>query len=222
MDKSKDFSRVRELLGTGQPLRWLFAGDSITHGALHTFGWRDYTEHFTERLRYEMARGRDHVIKTAISGWTVRQCLDDFDWSVAQHRPHVVSINYGMNDCTKGEKGLADFESNYRTVIERVHGELKAPIVLHVPNPILPNDVSRAAPLPAYSQVVRKLAAEQGCVLVDHAAGWEGRSLWYLLSDAIHPNDLGHKLMAHLMLKELEMWDERSPVCRMFVPPTWP
>ena len=33
---------------------WVFFGDSITHGALHTYGWRSFPEIFEERLRFEM------------------------------------------------------------------------------------------------------------------------------------------------------------------------
>ena len=34
---------VKELLNEDRPVTWLSAGDSITHGAVHTLGWRDYT-----------------------------------------------------------------------------------------------------------------------------------------------------------------------------------
>ena len=46
----------------------MFTGDSITHGALHTMGWRSYPEHFAERVRWELGRMRDIVINTGISG----------------------------------------------------------------------------------------------------------------------------------------------------------
>ncbi|HEU5326569.1 MAG TPA: hypothetical protein VFU78_00670, partial [Thermomicrobiales bacterium] len=47
---------VRALLQGVEPVRWVFAGDSITHGAAHTIGWRDYTELFGERVRWELRR----------------------------------------------------------------------------------------------------------------------------------------------------------------------
>ena len=53
--------QVKELLRGEYPVKWLFYGDSITHGALHTFGWRDYTELFAERLRFELGRTMDTV-----------------------------------------------------------------------------------------------------------------------------------------------------------------
>ena len=60
--------RIHKLLSSPKPLKWLFYGDSITHGAFHTFGARDYTELFSERIRGEMTRAQDIVIKTALSG----------------------------------------------------------------------------------------------------------------------------------------------------------
>ena len=85
-----------------EPILWVFPGDSITHGWRHTMGWRDYTEIFSERVRGELRRLRDVVIKTAVKGWRVSDLRADLEWSVLQHRPHVLSIALGMNDCTKG------------------------------------------------------------------------------------------------------------------------
>ena len=45
---------IQKLIRSAEPVKWLFYGDSITHGAVHTFGARDYTEHFTERVRFEL------------------------------------------------------------------------------------------------------------------------------------------------------------------------
>ena len=44
-----------DLISRKEPVRWLFAGDSITQGARHTRGHRDYTQLFKERVG-ELAR----------------------------------------------------------------------------------------------------------------------------------------------------------------------
>src|SRR5688572_28086870 len=54
-----DLDRIKELLGQKNPIKWLFTGDSITAGVLHTEGYRSYPEVFAERIRWEMARSRD-------------------------------------------------------------------------------------------------------------------------------------------------------------------
>jgi len=33
--------RIKDILKSEKPVKWLFYGDSITHGALYTSGWRD-------------------------------------------------------------------------------------------------------------------------------------------------------------------------------------
>ena len=60
-------TRVQALLEDGRSLTWLFYGDSITPVALHTVGWRDYTELFAERIRFEMGRVNDAIINTGIA-----------------------------------------------------------------------------------------------------------------------------------------------------------
>src|SRR5436190_21990005 len=37
---------IKLLLARKEPVAWVFTGDSITHGAQHTKGWRSYPEHF--------------------------------------------------------------------------------------------------------------------------------------------------------------------------------
>jgi acyl-CoA thioesterase I len=216
--------RIAALLKSDQPSRWVFAGDSITHGALHTLGWRDYTEIFSERLRWEMARVRDCVIKTGVSGWTIQAISDDLEWSVLQHRPHVVSINVGMNDCVRTPGGVEQFRRVYLDVLARIRasgGAGDAALILHTPNRVLPGDEGRAKALPPYVEAIRQIASETGAVLVDHYAYWEPfeKDTMYLwMSDPVHPLGIGHAAMAHALFKALEIFDPKSLVCKAYVP----
>jgi len=217
-----ELEKIETLLGRQDPIKWLFTGDSITHGALHTMGWRDYTEHFSERIRYEIGRGRDAILKTAISGWRINFIRDDLQWNVLQYQPQVVSIAVGMNDCNDGPAGLESFQSQYLEVIDTIRKQTQAAVVAHTPPQILPLDQSRWPHLPSYVEAIRKIAQKSGAILVDDYENFlaaEKRGvLPYWLSDAIHPNECGHRAMAHLMLKRLNLWKEDSFVCRMFVP----
>lgn len=212
----RSLDRIKSLMAGLDPLRWVFAGDSITHGAKHTYGKRDYVEHFTERLRWELGRPRDHVIKTGISGWRISTLLADLQWSLLQHRPHVVSINMGMNDCTQGDAGLEGFRRDYNTVLDALPAD--AAVILHTPNDGLPSAVGRVAYLPSYARVIREVAAERDAVLVDHFAEWNAVRFDYWCSDAIHPSDLGHIVMANCLLKAVNLYDPQSEMCRLFVP----
>ena len=70
---------IKALLDTKKPLTWVSTGDSITHGASHTLGWRSYPEHLAERIRWEMRRGRDMGINTGGSGDPPRRMMPGFE-----------------------------------------------------------------------------------------------------------------------------------------------
>jgi lysophospholipase L1-like esterase len=217
--------RIHQLLKAAQPLKWVFYGDSITHGALHTFGWRDYTELFTERLRYELGRSQDVVIKTAISGNTTAELLRDFDWRVAQFRPQVVFVMVGMNDCSTGRKiPLEQFRTNLADLAGRIAG-LDALPVLQTTCPIMPGTSPDREPyFDAYMQAVRDAAAAGSFRLIDHTRYWEqacqGNAglFHYWMSNAFHPNQHGHQVFAECLFKELGIYDPRAFTCRLFRP----
>lgn len=50
-----------------------------------------------------------------------------------------------------------------------------------------------------------------GCV---EAGGCRGQ----LLDEDFHPNEFGHRLIAHTLFKACGMWDEASWTCRLSVP----
>ena len=105
-----DSEKIDEMLKNKEvPLIWVFTGDSITHGAKHTHGYRSYPEIFAERIRWELGRTRDIVINTGISGNTTRVILNDLDWRISQFKPNVVSLMIGTNDCATGRIEIKAF-----------------------------------------------------------------------------------------------------------------
>ncbi|HRJ70997.1 MAG TPA: SGNH/GDSL hydrolase family protein [Terrimicrobiaceae bacterium] len=213
--------QISSILARPEPAKWVFYGDSITHGAFHTFGQRDYTEHFAERLRTELGRAQDIVMKTAISGNTTRALLETFDWRVASLQPDVVFVMIGMNDCSTGRDiPLAEFRSNLESVIRKIQA-LGAVPVLQTTCPILPNSApDREGNFPQYMQAVRECAAALALPFVDHEEHWKAHSTqhYYWMSNAFHPNGAGHLAFAHELFRKLGIFDPASATCRLFVP----
>ena len=213
---------IKELLARKEPVAWVFTGDSITHGALHTKGWRSYPEHFAERVRWELKRMRDIVINTGISGDKTDGLLADLDWRVLHLKPDVVSIMFGMNDCTLGEVGRELFRKNLTAIVTKVKTAGSIPI-LNTPNTIYLKNAETRGDLPAYAQVVRDVALGTRAVLVDHYAHWEKAMpdqealLKWLEDQSIHPGVFGHREFAKLMFRELGIYDEKSPTCQLEV-----
>lgn len=215
------------LLRSHKPAKWIFYGDSITMGALHTMGWRDYPELFSERIRFELRRLNDIIIKAAYEGSTTRQLLESFEWCVEQFQPQVVFIMVGTNDCCQEPDGprvpLEEFEENLRLLIGRVRKIKGALPILQTSCPFLPGGApQREQNYPKYMAAVRIIAREAKVPLIDHLAYWhrktkEPRSAQYAwMSDGIHPNEMGHHVFAELIFKKLKIFSTDSRTCRLF------
>jgi len=212
-----------------KPIKWLFYGDSITHGAAHTAGWRDYTEIFSERVRTELQRSEDVVIKTAYNGNTTRHLLDNFDWRVRQFQPHVVLIMIGMNDCCVENRQprvpLEEFRHNLLSLVKQIRGLSSALPILQTTCPILNGmDPKREPYLGKYMAEVREVSKQTQSPLVDHYAYWKRQAglirhvpgAW--MDDALHPNEKGHRVFAGFLFKKLGIFDVKSKTCKMADP----
>lgn len=206
-----DYAAVRGVLSRGDrdaSRPWLFAGDSITHGALHTNGWRSWTQHVEERVRWERNYRHDYVITTATSGAKVADLVADYEGRIGRHDAAVVTIMIGMNDSPAGAAGLPAFRQNLTTLVERVRADGGVP-VLATSQPV----VSRAW-YPEYVQAVRDVAAAERVFVVDNYADWlvedQGEVPTSQLNDAIHPNAQGHVEFARTFLDGFGVWDPGS------------
>jgi len=219
---SDSLHKIHGLLADKAPVRWLFCGDSITHGFRHTWGHRDYTQHFAERVRSEMWRRRDIIINSAISGNTSREVLADFEWRVLQFRPHVVFLMIGMNDCAQSRKmSVREFTSNLGEFARRVQEDAGSLLVLQTSPPIIKGTTpDREGTFPEFMDAVRSVAKSHGAVLVDHAEHWdrlaEKHALW--MSDSYHPGPYGHVVLARSIFDRLGIHDPESNTGRLFVP----
>lgn len=207
-----------------QPILWNFLGDSITHGALHTWGRRDYVELFDERVRWQCRRILDVTVNTGFSGYTVPRVAAELEHRCLRFNPDVVSIMLGMNDAAAGPEGVAAFEAGYLELIANIRRETHALVFLHTPNRIdLANAQARLA-LPDYAEAIRHVAATADVPVCDHDCIWgeyERRfgSCLYLLNDPIHPNADGHMLFADTLLAWLGYGSlERKTPLEAFAP----
>lgn len=209
---------VRRLLQGTRPVTWVFTGDSIVHGAQHTAGRRSYSEHFAERVRWELRRLSDVVINTGVSGERAGSLLQNLDWRATRFRPDVVSVTIGLNDAVAGLRGRGVFRDQLCRIMDSIqsHGAVG---LLNTPNAISRKHAKRYADLSAYVDVIRDVAETKRVTLIDHWEHWThelpnapGRTAW-LAGDGIHPGIDGHRELSCLLFRALGIFDTGSPTC---------
>ena len=210
--------KIKEILSAAEPTRWLFYGDSLTHGAKHTVGARDFTEHFRERVLWELGRRHDLVLNSAYSGFTTSDLLRDFEWRAKAFRPTVAFVMIGTNDSGKNMTP-EEFSRELEELLDRFVA-IGCLTVLQTPIPVLRelNPKYRSQPLMVES--MRSLASRRHVPLIDHFSVWRQEpAAFYLYSDELHPNAHGHIRIAHDIFKALGIFEtEKSRVCRFFAP----
>lgn len=153
------------------------------------------------------------VINKGNSGNTVRNLKDRWQEDVLDLKPNWLSIMIGINDVWRqfdspkmieGHVALDEYESTLEELIVKTLPILKG-LVLMTPYFIEPN---RSDPMrqrmDEYREVVTKLAAKHGALLVDTQKGFD-HMLEYmhpmaLAWDRVHPNSSGHAVLADSFL----------------------
>ena len=217
-----NLARLRDIL-KGYKATWVFTGDSITHGALHTYGWRSYVELFAERLRWEMERPKHIVINTGISGERCDGLLKDIQPRILRFEPTVVSVMIGMNDALASEAGREPFRKKLSQLVRQIQSS-GAVVLLNTPNTINIKKAPERADVAAYAAIVREVSAATDAPLVDHYAYWQRAKpkqedlLPWLADERIHPGVYGHRALAREIFRRLDMFDPDSPTCKLEVP----
>ncbi len=211
--------------------RICWVGDSITaNGEFISNIWGYLLRKFADR--------RIEFYNCGISGDTVQNVIERFDRDVVPCKPQQAVVMLGMND-----SGAADYSESgfmpaqellqkYRDDMSRLLQMLEqtgAELILCTPTPYDDSamlqaqcDVGRNKTLGCYAEIVREIAAEKGCPVVDFWAAMtqynktaQAVNPYFTVigSDRIHPESLGHTIMSHIFLQTLGLLDnaERKP-----------
>lgn len=208
---------IRRQLNATSSAVWLFIGDSITHGALHTHGFNSIHQIFEKYIHETYGRKNDTIINTGVSGATTQSQLQHSTERFDLYPADFVVIMFGTNDAASSETiSLSKFKKNLVLLIEAARKKHAIPI-LRTPNPIRSKD-EREKMLPSYVEAIREVAKEQKVLLVDHFSEWMRMLEKYpfLLEegnwngDAIHPNTLGQLQMTQSLIKSCGLWKENN------------
>ena len=149
-------------------------GDSLTFGTGASSGM-DYPSQLSALT------GLD-VINSGVPGDTTRDALDRLERDVLSRSPRIVLITLGGNDLKNKVPKDAAF-SNLKAIIEAIQKTGALVIVGGI-------NFGRG-----FSREYERVCSETGAVLIENIyKGIFGRR--HLMSDIIHPNDQGYRIMA--------------------------
>lgn len=201
------FTGIRDALGARtEPVRIVCFGDSVTGVYYHTGGRRAYADMLTVALERLYPNGSISVINAGISGHATPDALARIDDDVLQHRPHVVTVMFGLNDMTRVP--VEEYVANLAAIVQKCRG-IGAEVLLCTPNAVFDTERRPTAILEEYVAAVQRVGREHEVPVLDcYAAFQQVRSkdefeFALLMSDEIHPNMDGHKLFAELMAERI-------------------
>lgn len=229
---AKDFKSLLEK-HKHKPLRWLFLGDSITHGALHTHGYDSLPQLFEKYIRGEWGRNKDVFINTAVSGATTKDQLDNQKARFEAYKDSVdiVIIMFGTNDCVS-DVNLTAYKHNLKKIIQDIRAVGALPI-LRVPNPCMDAPGERGKRLIPYIKVLEECAQEEQLILIHHYNQWNEaaqvkpqiikRGGWIAKGDesSIHPGAAGQLNMFQMAIRRLGISKETSEMMQWTYEMKW-
>ncbi|WP_459938350.1 SGNH/GDSL hydrolase family protein [Desulfonatronum parangueonense] len=180
--------------GDNNPDVYLCLGDSITYG----YGLLDLSQSYPAQLQALLGKT---VINEGISGTRssfgairVNRLLDN-------NKPGYLLTLYGVNDI--GERRNDAIVESLRQIIHAAKANKTTSVVATL-TPVFHGRAWKEPYVRDLNIRIRALAAEEGVLLADleEAFAWDPS---YLLDDGLHPNSLGHELMAktfHEALKD--------------------
>jgi lysophospholipase L1-like esterase len=195
-------------------LRCVFFGDSITAGQYVPLTLR-WTTLLSERLTDGKLADVQYSVG-AVSGDTTRQGLERFPSQVQSVRPHVVTIQFGLNDCNRWQTdgGLPRvselaFEANLHEMISRARRFGATQVILLTNHPTLrPTVFEDGATYEdcrrRYNAITRDVAHDADVRLLDVEAGfapYQTHLAGLLLGppDVLHLSAAGHATYANLL-----------------------
>lgn len=200
--------RIREVIASGEnEVRVVCFGDSVTGVYYHTGGRSAYPEVIRDALKTRHPESRVKVINAGKSGHTTTNGLGRIQQDVLVHRPHLVTVMFGLNDVAKGSIDL--YRKNLIEIVTKCRAA-GAEVILCTPNAVSETPERPIAKVAAFAEVARAVAGQLSVPLADpHASLGTLREsdpeTWRLsMSDEIHPNLRGHRRLAETILGVIE------------------
>ena len=130
-------------------------------------------------------------------------------------KPTHLILNYGANESQDGAEKLNAFKTDFNKLIHDTRGEARLTIIsphrFEQKSPPLPNATTQHPNLLLYTNALRKMAAENDAAFADLMLADYGEQK-NLTENGIHFTDAGYRVIAKILLKQLNVKYPRQVV----------
>lgn len=177
--------------------RVIFFGDSICHGQ-HV----SVDRIFVTRLAADHnARHRPILVENrSINGHTTRQGLERLSYDVTSHKPDLVYVQFGLNDCNVWQTDFGvprvapeAYQANLLEIVAKIRAAGTRRVMLATNHPCLLGAAYEERLL-VYNELAREAARKAECTLFDiRAQAQPFDTATMLMPDGIHLSESGHE-----------------------------
>ena len=188
-----ELKRVMERAMAGEAVTLGFLGGSITQGSLATEPENCYAYRVYEWWSRQFPDAKTVYVNAGIGGTTSEYGAARVEADLLKYHPDVVFVEFSVND-----ESTEHFKETYEGLVRRILREETAPAVLLVHNVYYHNGANAQV---MHAQIGRHYdlpeLSMQSCIYPEVVAGRiKNREI---TPDDLHPNDLGHELVASVI-----------------------
>ena len=232
LSQSHLLGEIREILASRNPIRWIFAGDDVVGGSNKLGEDPGFVDMFQERIRWELRRFPDVVVNAGSPHFTISQFRSHLEKHVISFKPNLVVLMPGRRESVKGRINCHSFREDLRQCALKLR-QADALVLLMTPPPFFDNpdfsnqDLDKAGKagrkdkhtdLVYFVDVIREISLEHEFPLIDHYDDWVQNNLQlrnnYFEVPSQKLSGEGQRIIASLMLHELDLYDAQSNICR--------
>lgn len=183
-------------------------GDSITNNQREP----SYVNYWQDMCNYKYGQDTYHLIASGVNGETAYDAYDRIDTDVLSYHPDIVTLMYGHNDLNHSIHPRS-FQFHLEKLIYACKDKSVNQIWL-----LTPNQVNHPLIAPAYTSylnAIKEVAYMTQTVFIDIWKIYNDQDLDEIYTytfdyeatygrDYLHPNELGHKLIAKRLMSQLK------------------
>ncbi|MDQ1173328.1 phosphatidylinositol alpha 1,6-mannosyltransferase [Microbacterium testaceum] len=199
----------------GRWTRFVALGDSLTEGLcdasrMPSGQYRGWADRLAELLAHTSDAGPFRYANLAVRSRRVRHLIDEQIPAALALEPDLVSILIGANDLVGPAPVLPALVAEVESAVRAIRRTGADVLLVTTFLPRRPAARIFARRFAAYNVHLRRIAAEQGAILLDlEAVGEIGEtSMW--ADDLVHLSSAGHRLVAYRAAEALGVPDARA------------